>query len=176
MELRTNVPSSHLSFQFQFTSLTSMYQLINIFAMNDDGIINEWYSGDGSSWQPGQINTHKVRPSSASSLSTIWHRYEKCVNCPNTLLLVYQDSKNKFNLANSTQNGLIFSTMDANPIAGSGISLALSWKDDTTTGLRLYYQIASGHLCSQDWFDPPADSRAGMYFHCKCFHLLPDPE
>ncbi|KAI9736315.1 MAG: hypothetical protein M1834_001201 [Cirrosporium novae-zelandiae] len=134
---------------------------INIYWINESGNLVEYYTEDGTKWLSGTLTSQEIVPFSASGLSTVWHRQDGCVGCPNTLLLVYQDNTYKFNQGNFTGSGWEWSTLNANPIPGSGISLILRWgQDGVTTGLRLYYQIEAGNLCNLLWGDPAFDSIA----------------
>ncbi|KAI9885605.1 MAG: hypothetical protein M1823_002615 [Watsoniomyces obsoletus] len=125
-------------------------QQINLFYINDTGHINERYTNDGSSWRAGSLNRHNIVPAATSALTAVWHRHDICRRCPNTPLLVYQDDRGRFNLGNGTAQGWQWSVLNANPVPGSGASLAV-FNQLNTAEVRLYYQIASGNLCSLNW-------------------------
>ena len=79
-------------------------------------------------------------------------------------MLVYEDSNNKLHFGNSSEQGWVWSILNANPITGSGLSLALlsvPWADPQSVGVRLYYEIAPGNLVTNEWNDPPQDVAAG---------------
>lgn len=136
---------------------------INLYWINEAGNIDEWYTTDGVTWQSGGLLSSNISPSSISALSTIWHRAPNCPLCPNTRLLVYQDTSNKFNLGNASTDGWNWTVLNANPIPGSGAAFTLTQEPaDVISGIQLFYQTASGNLVSNDWSDPPADGTAGQ--------------
>lgn len=67
------------------------------------------------------------------------------------MLVIYQDNSGKLQLGNGTLSGWQWSTLQANPVLGSGLTIHQSWQANNIPGLRLGYQIANGHLCTLDW-------------------------
>lgn len=138
---------------------------MNVYYLNDTNNLREWYTNDSVTWNDGAVNSQNIVASNVSSLTSVWHTHNGCVGCPNTLLVVYQDSSSLFNLGNLTSLGWTWSTLNANPVAGSGMSLDLMWDSSSPTSLRLYYQTSNPasyeHLCSLNWDMPPADAEAG---------------
>ena len=136
---------------------------INLYWINEAGNLDEWYTTDGDTWQPGGLLSSDISPSSISAISTIWHRAPNCPLCPNTRFLVYQDTSNKFNLGNARTDGWNWTVLNANPIPGSGAAFTFTQEPaDVIPGIQLFYQTASGNLVSNDWSDPPVDGTAGQ--------------
>lgn len=130
--------------------------MINLFAIDDSGHINEWVLTNtaGNDWQTGTLNSHDIIPANASKISATWtmtNGQAVCtVNCM-SLLLLYQDDKDQFQLCNATSKAWNFSSVNANPIAGSGVSLTTVIEAKYPAQLRLFYQIGSGSLVAADW-------------------------
>jgi hypothetical protein len=138
---------------------------MNVFYLNNTNNLREWYTNDSLTWIDGQVNSQNIVVSGRSSLTSVWHTHDGCVGCPNTLLVVYQDSSSVLNLGNLTSSGWKWSTLNANAVAGTGMSLDLMWGPSWPTGLRLYYQtsntVSYEHLCSLNWDATPGDAEAG---------------
>ena len=97
-------------------------------------------------------------PASDSSLATLWFRHEDCNNCSNDLLLVCQNRDDKLALFNSTANaGPQWTTLDANPMPGTGLAFKVVVGLDNTGNLLVFYQTTDQALClagfneSQGW-------------------------
>jgi len=119
-------------------------------------------------WSAGDLDAENVSAGSGSKLAAAWHRHLGCVGCPNTLLLVYQDSNGKLQLMNATATGWEYYALSANPIPGSGLALTLLWDYTLMSSLRLYYQINTGHLTDQGWYS------AAQYQNLKSTYLRRD--
>lgn len=129
---------------------------INLFSVDDSGYINEWtYTSLGGNWQPGSLNTHAIVPANSSKLTATWSNNNGPSTCTakycRSLLFLYQDDKNQLQLCNSTSDAWTFSSVAANPIAGSGVSLSHLTEAKYPAQLRLFYQISSGSLVAADW-------------------------
>lgn len=46
-------------------------------------------------WNDGQVNSQNTVASDVTSLASVWHTHDGCVDCPNALLVVYQDSSSQ---------------------------------------------------------------------------------
>ena len=134
---------------------------INLFYLADSGQVNELVKSDGQNWQSGSLNTHNIFPASSSKLAATWSQTTPHVEDPWSLLFVYQDQRDTFQLYNSTQNTWVSSTFPGNPIAASGVSLSTVSVSNYTPQLRLYYQIASGSLVGADWLSSAQFADAG---------------
>ena len=87
-------------------------------------------------------------PASGSNLATLWYRHKDCNGCSMDLLLVCQNSDGKLALFNSTGDGPQWTTLDANPVPGTGLALNFWLGTNDTGNLFLYYQTANQGLCS----------------------------
>lgn len=130
--------------------------MINLFSIDDAGHVNEWVltNTTGNDWQPGTLNGHNIIPANASKISATWTMNNGQAVCTANcmfLLLVYQDDKNQFQLCNSTSDAWTFSSVNANPIAGSGVSLTTITEAKYAAQLRLFYQTGSGSMVAADW-------------------------
>ena len=99
----------------------------------------------------GPISKKNKLASNSSNLAATWHGREGCNNCPNNFLLVYQDTRGYLQLGNATIDvGWHWDQLQAHPLPGTGLSLALFWWPDAPVGVRLFYQSRDLLLCSLD--------------------------
>ena len=96
-------------------------------------------------WSPSSLS---YTPASGSNLATLWFRHDYCNGCSNDALLVCQDSDNKLALFNSTNNGPQWTTLDANPMLGTGLAFNVVPGINDTGNLLIFYQTADQGLCS----------------------------
>ena len=107
--------------------------------------------------------------SASSSLAASWQGHEGCTSCPDTFLLVYQDTHGKFQLGNATigvewhWSELQAHPASGNPASGTGISLGLFWWPTAPVGVRLYYQSENLQLCSLDWDASNSNVSNGLF-------------
>lgn len=166
-------PPNHpiVSFSWQDTHKSIYFnrcdtQHTTVYYLDDSDVIHERYTMDQITWSDGNLGTQNLTADSNSNLATIWHRHDGCQGCPDTLLFIWQDSTKKLQLGNGTTTGWEFYTLSANPVFGSGLSLALLWNASWPTSVRLYYQIANGvsnggDLTYLDWSSPEQWSAQG---------------
>ena len=116
----------------------------------------------------GPISKKNKLASNTSYLAAAWHGREGCNNCPNNLLLVYQDTMGNLQLGNATIGvGWRWDQLQAHPLPGTGISLALFWWPNAPIELRLFYQNQDLSLCSLNWGTSNSSTGTGgfMSFH-----------
>ncbi|MCJ1244037.1 hypothetical protein MMC30_001234 [Trapelia coarctata] len=129
---------------------------IHLFSVDDSGQVNEWiWTSLNNEWQRGSLNTHPIVPANSSKLAATWAPNNGLSTCTakycKSLLFVYQDDKNQFQLCNLTSDAWAFSSINANAIAGSGVSLTKLSEAIYPAQLRLFYQIGSGSMVAADW-------------------------
>ncbi|MCJ1406280.1 hypothetical protein MMC19_000345, partial [Ptychographa xylographoides] len=144
---------------------------ISLFYVGSLGYINEWTSTDGLNWQKGLLDSHSVIPAKTSSLAATYAlnyglaNPNVCQSCsPASLLFVYEDTKNNFQLCNRTgATDWTFSAIPTNPIAGSGVGLVAIKEDQYPYQLRLFYQTKTGNaLVAADWVSGDQISGSGL--------------
>ncbi|KAI9868001.1 MAG: hypothetical protein M1830_005714, partial [Pleopsidium flavum] len=128
---------------------------INLFFLDDSGQVNELVTTEGVDWQSGSLNTHKIVPAPNSKLAATWSRTTHAVDGPQSLLFVYQDERNTFQLYNLTEDTWVSSSIPGKPIPASGVSLSTMVVRNYPSQLRLYYQVTSGYLVGADWLSLP---------------------
>ena len=124
-------------------------QEIDLFYIADNGsIISTRFTQDTQTWTPNSLD---YIPGNGSNLATVWFRHDHCNACSNDLLLVIQNSDDKLALFNSTANGDQWTTLDANPMPGTGLTFNVQLGRNHTGLLLLFYQNAGGELCSAEF-------------------------
>ncbi|KAI9670131.1 MAG: hypothetical protein M1817_004468 [Caeruleum heppii] len=141
---------------------------LHVFALNDSSNVIE-RSNDGSGWIDGTIADGPSAASGVSSLAAIWHQHEFCLECTETLLVVYQDSNQRLVLANHTWDlpvaqggGWRWDVMGLQPTMGSGLAMSSMREPGEPTALQLYYQAANGQLREAAWNSSATDADAAV--------------
>ena len=141
---------------------------LHLIYLNSAGEINEWVTRDGITWVNGTINTHNITPDKNTQLAAASYF---CNNnneeCNDSVLLIYQDSKNSLQLYNSTTDGFTTSSIPANAIPGSGLGLVVLVQDTYPAQLRLFYQIGSNDLVAADWIDASQAAASSKISPCS---------
>ena len=114
------------------------------------------YSTDGETWKEGATSSADIIPAPNSDLAAVWTQSDQgaCDKCGGlqVLLFAYQQSNNKITVANTSETSPVLSTLDANPVPGTGLAFQQVWHSTGSPGLRLYYQDDGAEkLCTIDW-------------------------
>jgi hypothetical protein len=101
-----------------------------------------------------------------SRLTVIWHRCYP-YQCPDTLLLVYQDANKQLRLRNGTGSGPVEYPLPVLAANASGLALILSSTEEDRGLLRLFFEgNATGVLKSIEWHSN--ETLENGWKLCKC--------
>ncbi|KAL9106220.1 MAG: hypothetical protein Q9227_008753, partial [Pyrenula ochraceoflavens] len=131
----------------------------SIYFLDESNTIQELMTADmGANWKNGPLTNQKIVTNAGSRLSAIYHSRPPCKNCPNTRVLVYQDTKNQLQLLNGTLDSTDSQStyaLNASAADSTGIGITMRWRQDWIPGLRIYYQTPNGDACPLWWEEPP---------------------
>lgn len=102
-------------------------------------------------FKPGPLTDLGRLTAENSKVAAVWHRHLGCDTCSNTLLLVYENSDGKLQFGNTTATGWTWSTLAANFIPGSSLSMNIKWQKNHPAGVRVYYQAENQYLSDLRW-------------------------
>ena len=126
-------------------------QQLNIYAIDEDGLVIEWVSTDGMSFNPGGLTDLRLPPANSSGLTAIWDRWTQCPTCANTLLFAYERPDGHLEVGNLTDQGWRWTQLQSSTATGTSLALALHWQESLPGDIRLYYQTPKGDLVSQSY-------------------------
>jgi len=129
-------------------------QTITLYAIADNGTLINWFCLNGQPFADGKLFGFTIMPANTSQLTAMFDSYEGCTACPKNNLLAYERNDGQLELGNLTGSGWKWTTLDSHPAPGTDLSLTLHWSKTGPGDLRLYYQVADGHLVSQDFNAP----------------------
>ncbi|KAL9609190.1 MAG: hypothetical protein Q9167_006028 [Letrouitia subvulpina] len=125
---------------------------INICFLDPNGHLVERFTKDGKIWKQGMIGSADVIPSPQTKIALLWTQtdHSQCNNdCgEQTILYAYQESNNRITVYNNTVKGPQLTSLDANPVPGSGIAFQQVWHSSGTPCVRLFYESGENKLCS----------------------------
>ncbi|MCJ1271465.1 hypothetical protein MMC22_011366 [Lobaria immixta] len=124
---------------------------INLYAIDASNRLLEWFSTDDVTFKPGPLTDLGRLTAENSKVAAVWHRHLGCDMCSNTLLLVYENSDGKLQFGNTTATGWTWSTLAANFIPGSSLSMNIKWQKNHPAGVRVYYQAENQYLSDLRW-------------------------
>ena len=103
-----------------------------------------------------------------SRLTVIWHRCYP-YQCPDTLLLVYQNADKQLWLRNGTSSGPVEYPLPVSAANASGLALILSPSEEDRGLLRLFFEgNTTGVLKSMEWHSN--ETLGNGWELCKCFY------
>ena len=109
-------------------------------------------------WKNGSISDELIVPSPRSALAPVWSSYDELPNNSpenHSLLITYKDSGEQLKIINATTSGLRYTTLVADPLAGSGLAMNLIWTRNAPPDLRVYYQNKEDRLVMIKWANWP---------------------
>ena len=133
--------------------------LTSIYFLDESNIIQELMTDDmGATWKNGSVTRQNIVSNKDSRLAAIYHSRPPCKSCPNSRILVYQDSTKQLQLLNGTvdsTDGQSSYSLNASAVESTGLGITMRWRQDWIPGLRIYYQTPDGHSCPLWWEEPP---------------------